>query len=247
MANDYTFPVMEFFPYRYAMESKSLTAPPSDATDGQRYIVAPGGTDTNSPWYNHDNQIAWLLNGTWYFDVPEAGWTAYVKDEDKRFYFDGNNWDTTYVKSAEKGQPNGVATLDANGKVPTSQLPDSVVSGMHYMGTWDASSGSYPSSNPNPGEYWIVNNGGVMDGVEYKPSDWIVYDANGWEKIDNTDKVTSVNGKTGDVHLDTDDVPEGNNNLYYTDARVSANPDVAANTQARLRYVPALRMAVATL
>ena len=42
--------------------------------------------------------------------------------------------------------------------------------------------------------------------------------------------VTSVNTKTGAVILDTDDIDEGDTNLYYTEARVSANTSVAANT-----------------
>ena len=42
--------------------------------------------------------------------------------------------------------------------------------------------------------------------------------------------VDSVNGQTGVVVLDTDDINEGTTNLYYTDARVDANPDVVANT-----------------
>ena len=42
--------------------------------------------------------------------------------------------------------------------------------------------------------------------------------------------VDSVNTQTGDVVLDTDDISEGTSNLYYTDARVSANSSVAANT-----------------
>jgi len=42
--------------------------------------------------------------------------------------------------------------------------------------------------------------------------------------------VDSVNGQTGTVVLDTDNINEGTTNLYYTDARVSANSSVAANT-----------------
>ena len=42
--------------------------------------------------------------------------------------------------------------------------------------------------------------------------------------------VDSVNSQTGAVSLDTDDVSEGTSNLYYTETRVSANTDVAANT-----------------
>ena len=53
----------------------------------------------------------------------------------------------------------------------------------------------------------------------------------GWESLTHpTDAVTSVNGETGVVVLDSDDITEGTSNLYYTDARVSANSDVTANT-----------------
>lgn len=45
--------------------------------------------------------------------------------------------------------------------------------------------------------------------------------------------VASVNGMDNNVVLTTDDVPEGTGNLYYTDARVSASPDVFLNTQHR--------------
>jgi hypothetical protein len=53
----------------------------------------------------------------------------------------------------------------------------------------------------------------------------------GWESLTHpTDAVTSVNGETGVVVLDSDDITEGASNLYFTDARVSANSSVAANT-----------------
>ncbi len=45
----------------------------------------------------------------------------------------------------------------------------------------------------------------------------------------DTGGVTSVNGETGIVVLDTSKVPE-NTNLYYTEARVSNNTSVALNT-----------------
>lgn len=53
----------------------------------------------------------------------------------------------------------------------------------------------------------------------------------GWESLTHpADAVTSVNGETGVVVLDSDDITEGTSNLYFTDARVSANSAVAANT-----------------
>jgi len=42
--------------------------------------------------------------------------------------------------------------------------------------------------------------------------------------------VDSVNGQTGTVVLDTDNINEGTTNLYYTETRVNANSSVVANT-----------------
>jgi len=42
--------------------------------------------------------------------------------------------------------------------------------------------------------------------------------------------VSSVNTQTGDVVLNSDDIAQGSTNEYYTDAKVSANADVVANT-----------------
>jgi len=42
--------------------------------------------------------------------------------------------------------------------------------------------------------------------------------------------IVSVNGQTGTVVLDSDNISEGTTNEYYTEARVSANTNVAANT-----------------
>lgn len=61
--------------------------------------------------------------------------------------------------------------------------------------------------------------------------DSYVRQSEGWVSLTHpADAVTSVNGETGVVVLDSDDITEGTSNLYYTDARVSANSDVTANT-----------------
>jgi hypothetical protein len=62
--------------------------------------------------------------------------------------------------------------------------------------------------------------------------DWAIFNGATWDKVDNTDAVSSVNGFTGAVSLTTANISEVTN-LYYTDVRVSANTDVAANTAAR--------------
>jgi hypothetical protein len=64
------------------------------------------------------------------------------------------------------------------------------------------------------------------DGQQYarQSQGWSVVTGGGGGAVD------SVNGQTGTVVLDTDNINEGTTNLYYTDARVSANSSVAANT-----------------
>jgi hypothetical protein len=52
----------------------------------------------------------------------------------------------------------------------------------------------------------------------------------GWSVVSGGGAVDSVNGATGTVVLDTDNINEGTTNLYYTEARVSANSNVALNT-----------------
>jgi len=47
---------------------------------------------------------------------------------------------------------------------------------------------------------------------------------------DDAGDVNSVNGATGTVVLDSDDIAEGTTNEYYTEAKVSANTSVTANT-----------------
>ena len=44
----------------------------------------------------------------------------------------------TYVVNTQKGANNGVATLDASGKLTTSQIPASLTGAVVYQGTWNA-------------------------------------------------------------------------------------------------------------
>lgn len=109
------------------------------------------------------------------------------------------------------GQPNGIATLDGNGTVPFSQLPTSLAGGLSFQGTWDASSGLDPSATPGSGQYWVVDVAGStdLDGItDWDIGDWALYDGIGttWVKIDQSNAVVSVNGQTGVIVLDADDV-----------------------------------------
>jgi len=57
--------------------------------------------------------------------------------------------------------------------------------------------------------------------------DWAVYNGTVWQKVDNTETVTSVNGQTGAVVLTTTDIAEGTNQ-YFTQSR--ARQSLSAGT-----------------
>ena len=116
-----------------------------------------------------------------------------------------------YVATATKGVANGVASLDGSGTVPVSQLPAAVLGALSYQGTWNASTNTptLTSSVGTKGYYYVVSVAGStnLNGItDWQVGDWAVYNGSVWQKIDNTDAVTSVNGYTGTVVLTNTDI-----------------------------------------
>jgi hypothetical protein len=112
-----------------------------------------------------------------------------------------------------------------------------VLGGAIYQSVWNASTNSptLTSGTGTKGYYYIVSVAGStnLDGItDWKVGDWAIFNGATWDKVDNTDAVSSVNGFTGAVSLTTANISESGS-LYYTEGRVSANTDVAANTAAR--------------
>lgn len=130
-----------------------------------------------------------------------------------------NYIDVNFVLQSALGV--SVATL-VSGKVPSSQLPASVVGALNYKGTYDASTAVYPSS-PAKGDYYVISVAGTISSHAYAVGDWITYDGTQWDYIDNSQKVSSVFGRLGAVvavsgDYNTSQVTESGN-LYYTQAR----------------------------
>jgi hypothetical protein len=137
-----------------------------------------------------------------------------------------------YILLSEKGAANGVATLDAGGKVPASQLPNSI---MEYQGTWDASTNTptLADGTGSAGDVYIVDVAGTQDlgsgNITFSVGDWVVYNGTIWQQAANANSVVSVNGFTGVVSLTTTDIPEGVE-LYFTDSRAQAAITGAASS-----------------
>jgi hypothetical protein len=57
-----------------AVLDTSLTTPPGSPAEGDRYIVATGGT---GDWDGKDGDIATFVDGAWEFAEPDDGWLAF--------------------------------------------------------------------------------------------------------------------------------------------------------------------------
>ena len=102
-----------------------------------------------------------------------------------------------------------------------------LVGGVVYQGTWNASANTptLTSSVGTNGYYYVVDVAGNtnLNGItDWKVGDWAIFHGSTWQKVDNTDAVTSVNGQVGAVSLTTDNIPEGTTNLYFLNSRARA-------------------------
>ena len=110
------------------------------------------------------------------------------------------------------GVEGGVATLGSDGKIPISQIPPAIMGALEYQGVWDANLNSPtmpPASSSNKGFYYKVSSAGLtpINGISvWRAGDWIVSNGSTWDKVDNSELVTSVAGRLGDVTLSIEDI-----------------------------------------
>lgn len=87
----------------------------------------------------------------------------------------------------------------------------SVAGGLSYQGTWNASTNSptLASGTGTNGYYYVVGTSGStnLDGItDWVLGDWLLFNGTTWQKLDQTNLVTSVAGRTGNVTLTNSDV-----------------------------------------
>jgi len=138
--------------------------------------------------------------------------------------------------TANKNVANGYAGLDANTKLALAQMP---ITGLSYKGTWNASTNTptLPTGSPLAGDYYKVSVAGstsVSSINTWRVNDWIIYNGSSWDRIVNSESVTSVNSKTGAVTLTASDIGLGNvNNIAISnlDSLTDVVISGAANNQ----------------
>lgn len=83
---------------------------------------------------------------------------------------------------------------------------------LSYQGTWNAltNTPTLASGVGTQNYYYVVSVAGTtnLNGVtDWQPGDWAIFNGSVWQKIDQSDLVSSVNGQTGAVSLVVGDIP----------------------------------------
>jgi hypothetical protein len=137
----------------------------------------------------------------------------------------------TVSDQAEYGAPNGLATLDGSGKVPSSQLTVEV---MEYKGTWDANTNTptLVDGTGNTGDTYKVSVAGTQDlgsgSIDFEVGDLAIYSGTIWEQISGGSSFAYVNNLWVDVTNGDDGTAEvGNIDKPYATlaAAVTASAD----------------------
>ena len=123
--------------------------------------------------------------------------------------------DALLIPLTQKGVADGVATLDATGKIPPEQIPPTAITSVTVVSTI----AERDALTPQEGDFCVVTS----------VNETFVYNGTAWIELQVGSAVISVAGKTGAVSLSTQDVSEDPLFLYYTDERAKLAAVVNSN------------------
>jgi len=148
------------------------------------------------------------------------------------------------IPIAQKGAANGVASLDNTSKVPLSQLPDTILGTVKFQSTWNAvtNTPAITSGVGNKGNYYVVSTKGntLVDGQsDWEVGDWIIFNGSAWEKVDNTDRISSVFGRSGNITAQSGDYSSDliTNDSLVVGLSVTEALDTLNNNKAALNHL----------
>ena len=130
---------------------------------------------------------------------------------------------TSTIQEVLLGNQSWFQLFDGGGKINSSVLPSSITGSLKFKGTWNASLNS-PSLTSGgvggvAGDFYVVDVAGTttLDAHSaWNVGDWVVNASSSWDRVEQGATVSSVNNKTGNITLDTDNINEGLINKYFT-------------------------------
>ena len=111
------------------------------------------------------------------------------------------------------GERAKLGNVPANTNQDLSDLNSAIVAlqgSLIPQGSWNASTNTPDiTGTTETGYYWIVSDAGStsLGGItDWEVNDWAIKTATGWAKVDNTDSVLTVAGRTGNIVLAISDI-----------------------------------------
>ena len=129
------------------------------------------------------------------------------------------------IPLTQRGANNGVATLDAAGKVPASQL--TLVS-TSFKGNWNATTNTpaLTDGTGTGGDFYFVTNGTSRNlgsgAITWTTGALIIHNGTIWVENEAVDSVVSVNGLQGTVVLTSANVADSSEKRYVTNNFLAA-------------------------
>ena len=129
---------------------------------------------------------------------------------------------------AHRGTANGFATLDANGRVPYSQLPESA---MEYKGQWNAETNTptLADGTGTKGDFYIVSVAGTQNlgsgNIQFFVNDRVIYDGSVWSRLSAGDvkTVNNVLPTNGNIPLTGENIPVSTTDPTLLSAQFTTN------------------------
>jgi hypothetical protein len=116
------------------------------------------------------------------------------------------------VAASTYGSTTAIPVITVNAKgVITSATTAAITGALVYQGAWNASTNTptLASGVGVSGYYYVVSVAGStnLDGItDWQVGDWAIFNGTAWQKVDQTNTVSSVNGQVGVVVLTQTDI-----------------------------------------
>ncbi len=126
------------------------------------------------------------------------------------------------------GTANGFASLDADGRIPYSQLPESA---MEYKGQWNAEDNtpSLADGTGTKGDFYVVSVAGTQDlgsgSIQFFVNDRVIYNGSAWSRLSAGDvkTVNSVLPSNGNIALTGEHIPVSTTDPTLLSAQLATN------------------------
>ena len=147
------------------------------------------------------------------------------------------------------GKANGVATLDENGRIPYSQLPESA---MEFKGTWDASTNTptLVDGTGDTGDFYVVSVAGTQDlgsgEIKFLENDRVIYSEGVWSKLSAGDvrTINNIQPTDGNVTLTGDNINISASDTTKVSTKVTSHINATTGVHGAVSTATANKIAI---